>query len=63
MDSSHRQFGKDGKGRTTQLDFIIGHKRALHETYMHNDVELWDTWDHYPIYVLTHEDDHKTIFT
>ena len=34
-------FGKDGKGRTTQLDFIIGPMRALDKAHIHNDVKLW----------------------
>ena len=37
MAFTHRQFGKDGKGRTTQLDYIIGPKGTSDKTFSHNE--------------------------
>ena len=45
------------KGRATQLDYIIGSKKPSDQVYVHNDVKLWGTWDHYPIYATIQEDD------
>ena len=59
---SHRQYGNDGNGRTTQLGYIIGPKRTSDKAYIHNDDKIWDTWDHYPIYASTHEDDARNYF-
>ena len=33
MAFTHRQFGKDGKGWTTQLDYIIGPERTTDNAY------------------------------
>ena len=57
---THRQFGKDGRGRTTQLDYIVAPKRALDQAYIHYDVLLWHARDHFPIYATIQEDDVKT---
>ena len=45
-----RQFGKGGKGKTAQLDYIVGPRRTSDEAQKHNDVK---TWDHYANYVVS----------
>ena len=62
MAFTHKQFGKDGKGWTTQLDYIIGPERTTDNAYIHNDVKNWDTWDFFPMYATMHEDDAQTYF-
>ena len=62
MAFARRQFGKAGKGRKTQLDDIIGPKKASDKVHIHNDVELWGAWDDYPIYATTQEDDVQNFF-
>ena len=54
---THRHFGKDGKGKTSQLTYILGAKMASNQVYIHNHVKLWDTWGHYPIYIKVQEGD------
>ena len=54
---THRQFGNDGKGKTSQLTYILGAKMASNQVYIHNHVKLWDTLVHYPIYTKVQEGD------
>ena len=37
------------------MDYIIGPRRRDDDAYIHNDVKLWDAWDHYPIYARIQE--------
>ena len=53
----------DGHGRTTQLSCIIGPKRPSDKAQKHNDVEMWDTWDHLQKYASIHEDDVQKLFS
>ena len=48
MDFTHRQFGKAGKSNTPKLDYILGPKMASNQVYIHDDVKLQGTCDHYP---------------
>ena len=55
-------LGNDGNGRTTQLNCIIGPKRPSDKAQKHNDVEMWDKWDHHQKYASIHEDDAQNYF-
>ena len=52
-----------GNGSTSQLDYILGPEMASNQVCVHNDVKLWGTWAHHPIYVMIQEDDAQTCFT
>ena len=62
MSYSHRNWGKDGNGRTSQLDYILGPRMASDQVYVHNDVKLWSTWDLYLINATIQEDDDQGYF-
>ena len=38
-----RQFGKGWKGRTTQLDYIIGPMGTSGKAFVHHDLKIWDS--------------------
>ena len=62
MAFTDREFGKGWKGRTTQLDYIIGPKRTSGKAFIRHDLKIWDSWDHYPIFASIHEEDDKKYF-
>ena len=55
MAFTHRPFGKDGVGTTSQLDYILGPKMASNQVFKHIDVKLWDTWNHYLMHAMIQE--------
>ena len=56
------QFGNDGNGKTTQIDYIIAPNKTSGKAYIHNDVKTGYTRDIYPIYASIHEDDARNCF-
>ena len=52
---THRQLGDKRQEWKSQLDYIIGPRERDDDVDIHNDVKLWDTWDHYPIYGVIQE--------
>ena len=54
---THRQHGDRRQEWKAQPDHIIGPKWKSDEACIYNDVKLWDSWDHHPIYVRIQEDE------
>ena len=64
MAFTHRQFGKDGNGRTSQLDHILGaHDGNRIRCTCITTSSCGGTWDHDPIYVMIQEDDAQNYVT
>ena len=50
------------KGRTSQLDDILGPKMETRATCVPNEFKLCSTSDHHPVYVSIQEDDRQGHF-
>ena len=47
---THRQLGENRQEWKVQLKYITGSRWKSDEAYIYNDIKVWDSWDHYPIY-------------
>ena len=54
---THRQLGEKMQELKAQLDYIIGPRWKSDDACIHNDVKIWDSWDHCPIYAMIQEDE------
>ena len=64
-DRKEMAFTRKGWGperRVSQLDYILGPRKASIQAYIHKDVKSWSTWDHYPVYAVIQEDDEQNFF-
>ena len=63
MAFTHQPSGKKGRARIAHLDHIIGPRWKSDAAYINNHVKIWDSWDHYPIYVVVQEDETLNYFS
>ena len=41
--------------KEARMEITVGPRGRDDDAYIYNDVKLWDTWDHYPIYARIQE--------